>query len=138
VDGKVFTLGDKLSFQDTQNNELAFIKQRLLAWGPTYEIHRNGKLAAVVKKHLFTFLRYRFSVDVPGPDDLEVEGDFLAHEYTFTRSGRPVAQVSKRWIALGDSYGVNIEPGEDDVLILASTVVIDMVLDDAERKRDND
>jgi uncharacterized protein YxjI len=138
VDGKVFTLGDKLSFQDTQNNELAFIKQRLLAWGPTYEIHRNEKVAAVVKKHLFTFLRYRFSVDVPGPDDLEVEGDFLAHEYTFTRSGRPVAQVSKRWIALGDSYGVNIEPGEDDVLILASTVVIDMVLDDAERKRDND
>jgi uncharacterized protein YxjI len=37
-----------------------------------------------------------------------------------------VAQVSKQWFAWSDTYGVQISPGEDDVLILASTVVIDM------------
>src|ERR1035437_831475 len=52
----------------------AFIRQKLLAWGPTYEITRNGALAAVVKKHLFTLFRCKFTVDVPGPDDLEAEG----------------------------------------------------------------
>ncbi len=127
VDGKVFTIGNKLSFQDLQRRELAFIQQKLLAWGPTYEIYRDGALAAVVKKHLFTFFRCAFTVDVPGPDDIEAQGSFLDMEYTFTRGGRPVAEVSKRWFAFNDTYGVDIADGEDDVLILASTVVIDMV-----------
>lgn len=127
VDGKAFSIGNKLSFRDMQKNELAFIRQKLLSWGPTYEITRNGELAAVVKKHLFTLLRCRFTVDVPGPDDLEAQGSFLDMEYTFTRAGQVVAEVSKRWFSFTDTYGVDIHEGEDDVLILASTVVIDMV-----------
>ncbi len=127
VDGKAFSIGQKLSFQDMQGNELAFIHQKLLSWGPTYEITRDGALAAVVKKELFTFFRCKFTVDVPGPDDLEAQGDFLDMEYTFRRGAQPVAEVSKRWFAWSDTYGVDICDGEDDVLILASTVVIDMV-----------
>ncbi len=127
VDGKVFTLGKKLSFQDLHGQELAFIQQKLLSWGPTYEIYREGQLAAVVKKHLFTLFRCAFTVDVPGPDDIEAQGSFLDMEYTFTRGGRQVAEVSKRWFSFGDTYGVDIADGEDQILLLASTVVIDMV-----------
>ena len=127
VDGRAFSFGDKLSLLDPQRNEVAFISQKLLSWGPTYEIYRAGQLAAVVKKELFTFLHCRFNVDVPGPDDLEAEGSFTHMEYTFTRGGRAVANVSKRWFALSDTYGIDIADGEDDVLILASAVVIDLV-----------
>lgn len=127
VDGKAFSFGDKLSFQDTTGNELAFIAQKLLAWGPTYEVYQGSHLAAVVKKAIFTLFHCRFTVDVPGPDDLEATGDFIDHEYQFTRGGRTVANVSKQWFALTDTYGVEIAEGEDDVLILASTTVIDMV-----------
>lgn len=127
VDGKALSFGDKLSFQDMDGNELAFIRQKLLSWGPTYEIYRDGELAAVVKKHLFTLFRCKFTVDVPGPDDLEAQGSFMDMEYAFERSGQTVAEVSKRWFAWNDTYGVDIAAGEDDVLILASTVVIDMV-----------
>ena len=127
VDGKAFSIGDKLSFQDMQGKELAFIRQKLLSWGPTYEIHRDGELCAVVKKHLFTLFRCRFTVDVPGPDDLEAEGSFMDREYTFARSGKTTATVSKRWFSWADTYGVDVAEGEDDVLILASTVVIDMI-----------
>ena len=127
VDGKAFSFGNKLSFQDMQKNELAFIRQKLMSWGPTYEITNNGELAAVVKKQLFTLFRCKFTVDVPGPDDLEAEGNFLDMEYTFTRGDQTVAEVSKRWFTFSDTYGVEVQPGEDDVLILASTVVIDMV-----------
>lgn len=135
VDGKAFSFGDKLSFQDMQRNELAFIRQRLLAWGPTYEISRNGAVAAVVKKHLFTLFRCKFTVDVPGPDDLEAQGNFLDMEYTFTRGEQPVAEVSKRWFSWTDTYGVDIHAGEDNVLILASTVVIDMVCHADDKRR---
>lgn len=134
VDGRAFSWGDKLSFQDTSGRELAFIRQKLLSWGPTYEIARDGELLAVVKKDLFTFFRCRFTVDVPGPDDLEARGDFLDHEYTFERSGQTVASVSKQWFNWTDTYGVEITGG-DDVLILASAVVIDMVCHQ-ESKRD--
>jgi uncharacterized protein YxjI len=130
VDGKAFSLGDQLSFRDLEGHELTFIRQKLLAWGPTYEIHREGRLAAVVKKELFTFFKCRFSVDVPGPDDLEAEGDFTDHEYVFTRAGSEVGSVSKRWFSWTDTYGVEIRQGEDDVLLLASTVVIDMACHD--------
>lgn len=127
VDGRAFSWGDKLSFQDTGGKELAFIRQKLLAWGPTYEIEVHGRLVAVVKKKLFTLLRCKFTVDVPGPDDLEAQGSFLDHEYVFERQGREVAQVSKRWFSWTDTYGVDIDACEDDVLILATAVVIDMV-----------
>jgi uncharacterized protein YxjI len=127
IDGKAFSLGDKLSFQDNARRELAFIRQKLLSWGPTYEIYRGGRLQAVVKKKLFTFLHCRFTVDVPGPDDLEAKGSFLDLEYEFKRHGQTVATVSKKWFRIADTYGVDIVEGEDDVLILASAVVIDLV-----------
>jgi uncharacterized protein YxjI len=125
VDGRAFSIGDKLAFKDLEGHELAFIRQKLLAWGPTYEIVRDGAVAAVVKKHVFALFHHRFSVDVPGPDDLEAEGDFLDHEYTFRRGDRVVATVSKRWFAFTDTYGIDVADDEDQVLILASAVVVD-------------
>jgi uncharacterized protein YxjI len=84
-------------------------------------------LFAVVKKELFTFFHCRFTVDVPGPNDLEAKGDFTDHEYEFWRQSCLRATVSKQWFAWSDTYGVDIADGEDDILILASTVVVDMV-----------
>jgi uncharacterized protein YxjI len=127
VDGKVFSFGDKLSFNDLEGNELVRIEQKLLSIGPQYEIIRGDATVAVVKKHLFTLLRARFTVDVPGPDDLEARGNFLDHEYAFERGGREVARASKKWFSLSDTYALDIDDGEDAVLILASAVVIDLV-----------
>jgi uncharacterized protein YxjI len=126
VDGKVFTLGHQLSFQDMQRRELVYIKQKLLALGPTYELYRAGELVAIIKKEIFTFFHCTFSVDVPGPDDFVAEGDFSDHEYVISRGRRPVATVSKQWFTLTDTYGVDVVDGEDAVLLLASTVVVDM------------
>ena len=127
VDGKVLSFGDKLSFKDREGHELAVVDQKLLGIGPQYEIIRGGKTMATVKKKLFTLFRARFTVDVPGPDDLEARGNFLDHEYVFERAGREVARVSKKWFRLADTYAVDIDEGEDAVLILASAVVIDLV-----------
>lgn len=128
VDGRAFTLlREKLAFEDMQGKELAFIRERIIALTPSYEILRNGEVAAVVKKDLINLFRCGFTVDVPGPDDLEAQGSLLDHEYTFTRGSRTVATVSKRWFSFTDTYGVDVEAGEDPVLILASTVIIDMI-----------
>ena len=65
-----------------------------------------------------------FAIDVPGPDDLLVEGDFFDHEYTFTRHGRTVAVVSKKWFTFADTYGVDVMDGENDLLMLCCTIAI--------------
>ena len=90
VDGKALSFRDKLSFEDMQGQELAFIRQKLLSWGPTYEIYRNDQLAAVVKKQLFTFFRCKFTVDVPGPNDLEAKGreTWQRRHHGIIRNGR--------------------------------------------------
>jgi uncharacterized protein YxjI len=135
IDGKALSLGDKLIFKDMQGNELARIRERLLSIGKTYDVTLATGETATVKKHLFTLFRAAFTVDVPGPGDLEATGSFLDHDYTFERGGRTVASVSKKWFSLRDTYGVDIAPGENDVLILASAVVIDLCCH-ADEKRD--
>jgi uncharacterized protein YxjI len=128
VDGKAFTLlREKLSFEDLNGHELAFIRSKIIALTDSYEILRGDEVAAVVKKDLINVFRCGFTVDVPGPDDLEAQGSLLDHEYAFTRGGKTVATVSKKWFAIRDTYGVDIADGEDPVLILASAVVIDLV-----------
>ena len=126
VNGEVFSLGHKLSFEDPQGRELLFISQKLLSWGPTYELYRGEEHVATIQKELFTLFQCTFDVHVDGQGDLEAQGNLSDHEYTVTRDGMPVAQISKQWFSWSDTYGVDVAEGEDPVLILASTVVIDM------------
>lgn len=133
VDGKVFSWGDKLSFQDySTREEVAFISQKMLSIKPRYEIHRDGALFAHVVKE-WSWFKAKFTLDVPGPNDYEITGSFWDREYTFERRGRVVASVSKRFFSLTDTYGVDIIAGEDDVTILATCVVVDLVCHDEQR-----
>ena len=81
----------------------------------------------MVKKELFTFFRCRFTIDVPGPNDYEAEGDFLDMEYSFNRGSQRVAQVSKKWFRIRDTYGVEVAPDQEAVVILAVTVALDQM-----------
>lgn len=129
VDGAAFSWGDNLSFQDMQGRELAQIKQKLLSFKPRYEIIIDGKPFAEVVKE-WSWFKQRFTLDVPGPNDYGITGSFWQHEFTFERSGRTVAEVSKNYWGWTDSYGVNIVEGEDVIAILCSCIVIDQVLHD--------
>ncbi len=135
VDGKALTIRDRLVFQDMKGNELLTIQKKLLSIGQTYEIYRGDELKAVVKQKIFTLFRAKFAIDeTDREDDLVAQGDFLDHNYSFTRGGREVATVSERWFTIRDTYGVDINPGEDDVLILACAVVIDRCQEQAEKR----
>jgi len=135
VIGKVFSIRDKLSFQDMHGNELAYIQQKLVSLRKRYQIYRDGQMFADVVKE-FTLFKDKYTVDIPGPNDYTVKGNFWAHEYGFLRHGREVAHVSKRFFTFTDTYGLSIVDGEDDVTILATAVVIDLV-NQAEAQRRN-
>ena len=131
VDGRAFSFGDKLSFQDMHGKQLASISQRLFSWGPTYEIERPGQPSVVVKEKLLSFVRCRFQVDGPGAQDYEAKGDFLDHEYEISGPSGTAAVISKKWFSWTDTYGIEIEEHEDTVLLLATAVVIDLVCHDS-------
>jgi uncharacterized protein YxjI len=127
VNGKVLRVRETLVLEGPSGDELYTVREKKLRVRDTMEIERGGKTVATVKKALVSPLRDRYSIEVEGEDDLEVKGNILDHEFEFERSGDKVAEVSKRWFRMRDTYGIEIAPGQDDALILAATICVDQM-----------
>jgi uncharacterized protein YxjI len=128
VNGKALRVRNTLVFEDLENRELCKIQERMLRLKDTMEIEgADGKRLALVKKALIAPLRDRWEVKIGDGPDLDVRGNILDHAYTIEAGRNKIAEVSKRWFRLTDVYGIEIEPGQNDVLILAVTVAIDMM-----------
>jgi uncharacterized protein YxjI len=136
VDGKVLSARDKVVIEDLSGTEVASVHRHLVAMRPTYEIRIGGEKAAEVRKNLFTPFRDKFTIDVPGPEDLTMKGDLLDHEYEIERDGQAVAAVSKRWLTIRDTYAVKVEAGEDPLLIIAGVLALDLALAREGKKED--
>ncbi|MEW6401628.1 MAG: LURP-one-related family protein [Chloroflexota bacterium] len=135
VDGKALRLRKKLIFEDMQGNKLCQIREPLLSIRETMVIEDpNGKDLAVIKKALISPLRDRWSVNVKNGPDLDVQGNIFDLEYSIKRGWNKVAEVSKKWFTFTDTYGVEIDPGQNDILILAIAVAIDMMAHDEDEK----
>lgn len=124
VDGKALRVRDTLVLEDASGAELFTVQEKKLHIRDTMEIERNGHTVATVQKALISPLRDRFSIEVDG-DDMEAKGNIVDHEYKIERGGEKVAEVSKRWFRIRDTYGIEIAPGQEEALILAVTVCID-------------
>ncbi len=134
VDGKVLRIRETFVIKDTEGNEAATVKQKLIALRETMTIERDGKVIASVRKAFIRLLRDKFVIDVKGAADMTATGSFLEHDYTIRRGSREVATISKRWFSIRDTYGIEIEPGEDIGLILGIAVIIDEVTHDEDEK----
>ena len=126
LDGKALRVRKTIKFEDMDGHELCKIQERMMRLRDSMEIEGpDGRRMAMVHKAMITPLRERWVVDVEDGPDLHAQGNFVDHEYTIERDGDKVAEVSKRWFRVRDTYGVEVAPGENDVLILATTAVID-------------
>jgi uncharacterized protein YxjI len=129
VDGQLLHIRDTFVMSDMQGNEVATIKQKLLALRDSMTIERGGATIATIRRAWIALLRDKFTIEAPG-EDMVAQGSILEHEYQITRGARAIAQISKRWFTLRDTYGIDIEDGEDDALILAIAVAIDEMVED--------
>ena len=128
VDGKALRVRDTLKFEDAHGNELCKIQERMLRVKDSMEIEGpGGQRLAMVKKAIITPVRDRWTVKIKNGPDLDVQGSILDHEYRIGEGRDRVAEVSKKWFRVRDTYGVEIAEGQDDILILAATVAIDMM-----------
>jgi uncharacterized protein YxjI len=126
VDGKALRMRKTLKLEDTGGNELCKIQERKLRVRDTMEIEApDGSRLGLIQKAMITPLRERFEVEIPDQPELKVRGNIFDHEYKIKREGEKIAEVSKKWLRMRDTYGIEIEPGQDDVLILAIAVALD-------------
>ena len=60
------------------------------------------------------------------------KGNIVDHEYEIERDGHTVAQISKRWFRVRDTYGIEVGAGENDAFLIAVSVCIDQIAHDDE------
>jgi uncharacterized protein YxjI len=136
VDGKALRLRKTLIFEDMNGNKLAKIQERLLTFKDTMAIEdADGNQMAVIKKGLIAPLGDHWKVNVRGGPDLDVQGNILDLEYSIMQRRKKIAEVSKKWLSLTDTYGVEVDDGQNDILILAVAIAIDMMAHDDDKKR---
>ncbi len=131
VNGKALRVRETLVLEDPSGRELMKIQERKLRVRDTMEIEdADGNNVATVKKAMVSPLRDRYKVDVAGGGELDVQGNLVDHEYEISRGHDKVTEVSKRWFRVADTYGVEVDAGEDPALMLAITVVVDSLSHD--------
>ena len=125
VDGKALRIRSTSILEAPSGEELFMIQEKKLRVRDTMEIERDGETVATIKKALITPLRDRFAIDLEGGGELSAKGNIVDHEYEIERDGDKIAEISKRWFRVRDTYGIEVAPGENDALILAAAVCID-------------
>jgi uncharacterized protein YxjI len=125
VDGKALRVRDTFTVRDISGEVVATMQQRVARVRDTMKIDRPGKPSATIKKAMISPLRERYTIEASDVGEIRAQGNLVDHEYTFESNGAKIAEVSKRWVRVRDTFGVEVAPGADVVLILAATVAID-------------
>ena len=123
VDGKAMRMRDTFAVKDTHGNEVAWIQEPLVHVRDSMDI-TVGETKATVKKKMIS-IRDKFIVEVEDGQDLEAHGNLVDHEYEIERGGETVAWVSKKWFRMRETYGIEIAPDRDPLLLLCIAVCID-------------
>jgi uncharacterized protein YxjI len=129
VNGKAARIRDTWKLEDTGRNTVAEIQEKKLSVRDKIKIDLHGGRSATVKKALVG-VRDRFHVEVDGGDDIKVHGNIVDHEYEMERDGDKIAEISKKWFRVRDTYGVDVYDESETVLILAITVAVDALAHD--------
>lgn len=136
VDGKVMHIRQTLELKDPSGAVVATVRKKLVAVRETMEIERDGAPAATVHKVLVSPLHHRYVIDLAGGGQLEAVGNLVDKEFQVQGGGQVLAQVSRAWFRIRDTYGVDVAPGQDDVLMIAIAVALDRIHHDEEERRD--
>ncbi|MFC1404934.1 MULTISPECIES: LURP-one-related/scramblase family protein [Streptacidiphilus] len=126
VDGKVLRVSDTFELKDPSGVKVAVIKKKIVSVRDAMKIERDGETIATVKKKLFTPFRDKYEAHLDDGREFEIHGNILDHEFDIEDdNGDRVARISRKWFTLRDTYGIDIEDGQDVPLLLCVAVCVD-------------
>jgi uncharacterized protein YxjI len=123
VNGKALRVRDTWVLEEAGGREVAKIKEKELSIRDKIAIDVEGRHATV--KKALVGIRDRFHIEIDGGPDMKAHGNIVDHEYEIERDGDTVAEISKRWFRVRDTYGVEVRDAAATTLILAVTVAVD-------------
>jgi uncharacterized protein YxjI len=136
VDGRALSLRETFELKDASGNLLILIRKKLFAMRDTLEIEDGNGVVATVRPAFFSPLKHRYEVDLADGQRLEATGNFRDKDWQLTdASGRVAGRISRQWFRIRDTYGVEVEPGANDALVIAIAVCIDRIHEDEERRQ---
>jgi uncharacterized protein YxjI len=127
VDGKALRIRKTLVLEAADGRELYTIKEKLVTVRDVMEIKRGDDRVATVKKALISPLRERYDVHLDAGAEWKVQGNIVDHRYEIEGPNGKIAEVGKKWFRVRDTYGVQVEAGNDDALVLAVAIVVDQM-----------
>jgi uncharacterized protein YxjI len=137
VDGKALSLRETFELKDAYGNLLIVIRKKFFALRDTMEIENGSGIIATVRPAFFSPIKHRYEIDLAGGARLEAVGSFADKDWELKDGHHVVGRISRRWFRIRDTYGVEVEPGVDDALIIAIAICIDRIYEDEKREREH-
>jgi uncharacterized protein YxjI len=134
ANARFLSLHHTLVLEDASGRKLASIKNKLLTFTDAMEIEHDGKVEATVHRAVFSPLHHRAHIDLRGGGRLEAIGDIIDKDFEIRDGHHVVARISRKWFRIRDTYGVDVEPGQNDALMIAISVCLDRIHHDAEER----
>ena len=152
IEQKIAALRDTFGIKDRNGNLLAYVKKKLVSWGPQFsietpegtkigemrgkvltvrpifEIYGQQGLVAVVRKKLLKVIGSEWWLeDSTGKEIGRIKGNITEHEFSIqSPSGAQIAQINKKWVSIRDSYNVEVLSEEiDPFVIVAYAIAMD-------------
>ncbi|WLQ34842.1 LURP-one-related family protein [Streptomyces castrisilvae] len=135
VDGKAMRLRDTFELKDAQGRVVVEIRQKLISLRDTMLIERDGEHLAKIKRKRLSLLRNHYRVTLKDGTELDVSGKILDREFAVDYEGELLAQISRRWLTVRDTYGIDIVREDADPALLIAVAVCVIVL--AEKEHDD-
>ncbi len=136
VDGRALSLRETFELKDAHGNLLVLIKKKLFAMRDTMDIEDGEGVLATVRPAFFSPLRHRYEIDLADGERLVATGNFTDKDWELADSaGRVLGRISRQWFSVRDAYGVEVERGANDPLVIAIAVCIDRIHEDEMHRR---
>ncbi|MEU0034555.1 MULTISPECIES: LURP-one-related family protein [unclassified Streptomyces] len=123
VDGKAMRLRDTFELKDTRGRVLIDIHQKMFALRDTMVIERDGETLATIRRKRLSLLRNHYRVALVDGTELDVSGKILDREFGIDYDGELLAQISRRWLRVRETYGVDVVRDDADIALLIAVAV---------------
>ncbi|GGY19277.1 hypothetical protein GCM10010384_26990 [Streptomyces djakartensis] len=134
VDGKALRLRDTWELKDLQGRVLVDIHQKMLALRDTMVLQRGGEPLATIRRKRLSLLRNHYRVSLADGNELDVSGKILDREFAVEYEGELLAVISRRWLTVRDTYGVDVVREDADPALLIAVAVCVIHLAEKERE----
>ncbi|WP_327724492.1 LURP-one-related/scramblase family protein [Streptomyces europaeiscabiei] len=135
VDGKAMRLRDTFELKDPQGQVLIDIRRKMFALRDTMVIERGGEPLATVRRKRLSLLRSHYRVSLAEGTELDVSGKILDREFVIEYDGELLAHISRRWLRVRETYGLDVVRDDADPALLIAVTVC--VINLAEKERDD-